>query len=395
VDGLTLGDVVAALDELYPPQWAEDWDAVGLVCGDPADPVRRIAFAVDPVKATVDEALGRGAQLLITHHPLFLRGTHGVPAGTPKGNLVHRLIRGGAGLLVAHTNADVADPGVSDAIADRLGLTGTVPLRPTAPAPQDKIVTFVPYAAAERMVDALAAAGAGAIGDYSRCAWTTIGEGTFRPEEGSEPTVGQVGAIEVVGETRVEMVLPRERRGAVVAALRAAHPYEEPAFDVLELAVLPGARGVGRVGTLPVAMTLADFVAHAARVLPASAAGLRAAGDPDRPIRTVAVVGGAGDGYLTDAVRAGADAYLTADLRHHPASEHTERGGPALVDASHWTTERPWLDDAARRLGALLRARHGEAGATVDIFVSDLVTDPWTLHALAVTTPEKEASTTP
>ncbi|HEV7825465.1 MAG TPA: Nif3-like dinuclear metal center hexameric protein [Mycobacteriales bacterium] len=395
MDPITLGDVVAAFDALYPPQWAEDWDAVGLVCGDPADPVRRILFAVDPVKATVDEALGLGAQLLVTHHPLFLRGVHGVPATTYKGDLVHRLIRGGAGLLVAHTNADVADPGVSDALADRLGLTGTVPLAPSAPAPLDKIVTFVPHADAGRLVDALAAAGAGAIGDYSRCAWTTTGTGTFRPEAGADPTIGTVGTVEEVGETRVEMVLPRERRGAVVAALRAAHPYEEPAFDVLELAALPGTRGIGRVGTLPRAMTLADFVAHAARVLPASAAGIRAAGDPDRVIRTVAVAGGAGDGHLADAVASGADAYLTADLRHHPASEHTERGGPALVDASHWTTERPWLDDAARRLVALLRARHGEAGATVDVAVSDRVTDPWTLHTAPTIHPDKEASTTP
>jgi putative NIF3 family GTP cyclohydrolase 1 type 2 len=336
-----------------------------------------------------------GAQLLITHHPLFLRGTHGVPATDHKGALVHRLIRGGTGLLVAHTNADVADPGVSDALAARLGLTGTVPLRPTALDPLDKIVTFVPYAEAERMVDALAAAGAGALGDYTRCAWTTIGEGTFRPEEGAAPSLGQVGEVEVVGETRIEMVLPRHRRAAVVAALRATHPYEEPAFDVFELAALPGRRGIGRVGTLPEPMSLAEFVAHAARVLPGSAAGIRAAGDPDRPVRTVAVAGGAGDGHLADAVRAGVDVYLTADLRHHPASEHVERGGPALVDASHWTTERPWLDDAAARLASALRVRHGDAGATVDLSVSDLVTDPWTLHADPANYPDKEASTTP
>jgi dinuclear metal center YbgI/SA1388 family protein len=401
VDQITLGDVVAAFDALYPPDWAEDWDAVGLVCGDPAEPVRRILFAVDPVGVTVDEALARGAQLLVTHHPLFLRGVHGVPATTPKGALVHRLIRGGAGLLVAHTNADVADPGVSDALADRLGVSGTVPLRPSAPAPLDKIVTFVPHADADRLVDALAAAGAGAIGAYSRCAWTTSGTGTFRPEEGADPAIGSVGTIEEVGETRVEMVLPRDRRSAVVAALRAAHPYEEPAFDVVELAALPGRRGIGRVGTLPRTMTLAEFVAHAARVLPGSAAGIRAAGDPDRPVRTVAVAGGAGDGHLADAVGSGADVYLTADLRHHPASEHSERGGPALVDASHWTTERPWLDDAARRLAAALRVRHGDTGATVELLVSDLVTDPWTLHTDPATHPDpaihpdKEASTTP
>jgi dinuclear metal center YbgI/SA1388 family protein len=397
VNELTVGDVVAAFDALYPPEWAEEWDAVGLVCGDPAEPVRRVHLAVDPIRATVDETLDTGAQLLITHHPLLLRGVHGVPATDHKGRLVHRLIRGGAALLVAHTNADVANPGVSDALADRVGLADTVPLRTADPEPLDKIVTFVPHAAAGRVVDALAGAGAGAIGDYTRCAWTTTGTGTFRPEDGATPAIGSVGRIEEVGETRVELVLPRARRAAVVAALRSAHPYEEPAFDVFELAALPGDRGIGRVGVLAETMTLAEFTAHVARVLPGSAAGVRAAGDPDRPIRTVAVQGGAGDGQLGDAVRVGADAFLAADLRHHPASEHTERGGPALVDASHWSTERPWLDDAARLLGAALRARHGDLGATVDLSVSDLITDPWTLHAGQPLhlDPDKEASTTP
>jgi dinuclear metal center YbgI/SA1388 family protein len=396
VDALTLADVVAVFDELYPPAWAEDWDAVGLVCGDPAAPVRRVRFAVDPVAATVAEALAADADLLITHHPLLLRPVHGVPATTYKGRLVHDLIRGGTGLLVAHTNADNANPGVSDALAARLGLRDTTPLRPAAPEPLDKIVTFVPHADAERVVDALAAAGAGTIGDYTRCAWTVRGEGTFRPEDGAAPAIGRVGQVEVVGETRVELVLPRHRRAAVVAALRSAHPYEEPAFDVLELAGLPDDRGIGRVGTLPGPVPLREFVSQVAAALPASAAGIRAAGDPDRLVRTVAVQGGAGDGNLTAAVRAGADAYVTADLRHHPASEHMEQGGPALVEASHWSTERPWLDGAARRLAAALRARHGDLGATVDLAVSDLVTDPWTLHAAPQgTDPDKEASTTP
>jgi putative NIF3 family GTP cyclohydrolase 1 type 2 len=359
--------------------------------------VRRVHFAVDPVSATVGEALDAGAGLLITHHPLFLRGVHGVPATTDKGRLVHRLIRGGGALLVAHTNADVANPGVSDALADRVGLADTVPLRPADPEPLDKIVTFVPHDDADRVVDALAEAGAGAIGDYSRCAWTTTGTGTFRPEDGAAPAIGTVGRIEVVGETRIELVLPRHRRSAVVAALRSVHPYEEPAFDVFELAALPGDRGIGRVGVLPEPTTLAAFTAHVARVLPWSAAGVRAAGDPDRPIRTVAVQGGAGDGQLGDAVRSGADVFLAADLRHHPVSEHLERGGPALVEASHWSTERPWLDAAARRLGAALRVRHGELGATVDLTVSDLVTDPWTIHVGRPQhlDPDKEASTTP
>ena len=378
-----LAELIAALDGWFDPSWAESWDAVGLVCGDPDESVGRVLLAVDAVPATVAEAIDGGAGLLITHHPLLLTGVHGVPANDPKGRLVHRMIRAGLAHFVAHTNADVARPGVSDALAERLGLTGLRPLDPQPADPLDKLVVFVPEGDAERLVDALAAAGAGRLGDYERCAWQTNGSGTFRPLAGADPAIGTVGRIERVAEARVEMVVPAARRRAVLAALRSTHPYEEPAFDLLVQHRLPGERGTGRVGELPEPMTLAEFTRLAAGALPATAWGVRAAGDPDRPVRTVAVCGGSGGSLVGAAGRAGADALLTADLKHHPALEAvTERGGdgPALVDAAHWATEAPWLDAVA----AALRARFG---TTVDVRVSRLVTDPWTVHV-----PSPEAS---
>ena len=362
-----LGDVVAALDELYPPGTAESWDAVGLVVGDPDAVVRRVLFAVDPVAAVVSEAAERGADLLVTHHPLYLRGTTSVAATTPKGRVVHRLVSGRCGLFVAHTNADVASPGVSDALAELLGLVDVRPLTPLAADPLDKLVVFVPVDDADRVLDALAAEGAGAIGDYDRCSWRTTGEGTFRPLPGASPTVGAVGEVAAVPEARLEVVLPRGRRDAVVRAMLAAHPYEEPAYDVLELASVAGSRGLGRVGRLPESMTLAELTRLAADALPATSWGVRAAGDPLQVIETLAVCGGAGDSLLREA--SCADAFLTSDLRHHPASEAPE--GLALLDAAHWATEWPWLQDAARRLTEM---------TSVDTAVSTLVTDPWTLH---------------
>lgn len=365
-----LGDVVAAMQRLYPESWAESWDAVGLVCGDPDDDVRRILLAVDPTPATVAEAIDGGAQLLITHHPLFLRGVHGVPASTPKGRLVHRLIRAGVGLYAAHTNADCADPGVSDALALALGLVDLRPLRPRDADPLDTLITYVPTADAERLVDALSAAGAGAIGNYTRCAFTSDGRGTFEPRSGATPAVGRVDERAHVAETRIEMVLPRAGRGEIVAALRATHPYEEPAFSLLETAALPGSRGTGRIGHLPRPMTLREFVDDVAERLPRAPVGVRAAGDPDDVLATVAVCGGAGDSLLGDATAAGVDCYLTGDLRHHPATEHALAGGPALIDVGHWASEWPWLSHAARAL---------TAATGVETVVSDIVTDPWTL----------------
>ncbi|MQA85628.1 MAG: Nif3-like dinuclear metal center hexameric protein [Streptosporangiales bacterium] len=271
--------MVATFERIYDPAWAESWDAVGLVCGDPEAPVRRVLFAVDPTAAVVDEALEWGADLLVAHHPLLLRPVHGVPATMPKGRVVHRLIGRGVGLYVAHTNADVACPGVSDALADAVGLGGFdgAALRPLAPS--------------------------------------------------------------------------------------AADPS--------------GGRGLGRLGRLPEPVTLATFVGRVAAGLPETPAGLRVAGDPDLPVHTVALCGGAGDSLLDEARAAGADVYLTADLRHHPASESREHGPPALVDASHWATEWPWL---ASRSGPLTRLLDALAvrGTTVETHISAIVTDAWT-----------------
>ena len=259
----TLAELVEVLDGFYPPATAESWDAVGLVVGDPEQDVRRVLLAVDPVEATVREALDGGFDLLLSHHPLYLRGTTTVAATSPKGRAVHALVRGGCGLFVAHTNADVARPGVSDALAAAVGLGGVEPLQP----------------------------------------------------------------------------LPTD---------------------------LSGPLGLGRVGDLPEPMTVRELVDRVAAALPRTAAGVRARGDPDRVVRRLAVCGGAGDSLLVEAAGA-ADAFLTADLRHHPASEAPD--GLVLLDAAHWATEWPWLQDAATRL---------RAAATVETVVSEIDTDPWT-----------------
>ncbi|GGN29256.1 dinuclear metal center YbgI/SA1388 family protein [Actinoplanes campanulatus] len=266
----TVRTVVDALDTRYPRNWAESWDRVGLVLGEFDHPVARVLCVVDCVPETVEQAVDLGADLIVAHHPLFLKPVSSIAPDTFKGRIVHRLIRADVALYTAHTNADVANPGVSDALAARLGLTD---LRPLAPAEG-------------------AAAGEG--------------------------------------------------------------------------------RGLGRIGVLPGPLTLAELTRLAAERLPATSAGVRSAGDPDRPIRTVAVCGGAGDSFLRDATRAGVDAYLCADLRHHPVSEHLAAGGPALLDVAHWASERPWLDDVAAWLREVF---------PIEVVVSDVDTDPWTVHA--------------
>lgn len=373
----SLREVIDVLDTAYPPSLAEGWDSVGLVAGDPADPVHKVLLAVDATAEVVDEALEWGAQLLFVHHPLLLRGVDTVGAHTPKGALIHRLIRGGCALFTAHTNADRANPGVSDALAGALGLTGLRPLEAKPEPATDKWVVMVPSGAADSVRQALFDAGAGALGNYTECCWTTSGTGQFRPVGAADPALGVLGELEHVEESRIEVIAPRRSRDRVLAALRAAHPYEEPAFDVLELAELPSARGLGRVGELPETVTLAEFTESVAAALPATVWGVRAAGDPDRPIRTVAVCGGSGDSFLGAVAALDVDAYVTADLRHHPADEHLRAGGPALVDVAHWASEYPWCAQARDVLDAAFAGRDGWQAR-----VSRLRTDPWTTAAV-------------
>ena len=268
----TLGQLMLAVEELWPESLAESWDEVGLVAGHPSADVTRVMFAVDPTIEVIDEAIGWGAELLITHHPLLLKGVTSVAANTPKGRAVHRLIESGTALLTVHTNGDSAVGGVSDVLADALGLENVSPLTPAA--------------------DGL-------------------------PEE-----------------------------------------------------------GIGRVGDLRESMTLGDFAARVFGILPAVAGGVRVSGDKDGLVQRVAVCGGAGDS-LFDQVRASnADLYVTADLRHHPASEAREaavNGRPYLIDVSHFASEWLWLPAAAEALGNVL----ADQGLDVEIRVSTTNSDPW------------------
>ncbi|GAB3273941.1 Nif3-like dinuclear metal center hexameric protein [Arthrobacter pigmenti] len=268
----TLGEVLLAAEELWPASLAEKWDAVGLVAGRTSKPVQKILLGVDPTSAVVDEALEWGADLLVTHHPLLLRPVNSVAATSFKGDVVHRLIEGGCGLLTVHTNGDSSVGGVSDVLADALGLQDVQPLK--------------------------------------------------------QATAG----------------LDEE--------------------------------GIGRYGDLAEATSLSDFAAKVFSILPAVAGGVRVAGEHDGIVRRVAVCGGAGDALFDEVRACSADVYVTADMRHHPASEAREAaadGRPYLIDVSHFGSEWLWLTPAAEALDNVL----GDQGYAVDIRVSSINTDPW------------------
>ena len=366
-----LADWVSLVHDVYPPADAADWDAVGLHVGTPDDRVSQVLVCLDVTREVVDEAVTVGAELILAHHPLLFRPLDRLTPDTAAGAVALHAARSGRSILAAHTNLDVAVGGTSDPVTDLLGLVDVEPLVPTPLPGQLMLVTFVPTADTAAVVDALASAGAGRIGEYSSCSFRTPGTGTFRPSDAADPTVGARGQLNEVGEDRLEMVVDADRVRAVVDALLAAHPYEEVAYQLYPIKRLgTGEKGLGRVGRLPKPTELGAIARRVADDLPSP--HLRLAGDPGRSVNRVAVCGGAGDGLIDAALAAGAELYVTGDLRHHPTLDATARG-MALIDAGHHWTEVPALTGASDLLGR----RAGERGLSAGLLASKVRTDPW------------------
>jgi dinuclear metal center YbgI/SA1388 family protein len=370
----TVADWVALTDRHWPERDAEGWDRAGLQVGDPAAAVDTVLVCLDVTREVLDEAEAAGAQLVLAHHPLLLRGLERLTPDTAPGALALRAARAGIALLAAHTNFDGAEGGTSDPVVALLGLRDVRPLVPPRfgdLGQQVKLVTFVPAEHTAAVLDAMSAAGAGQIGEYAACSFRVAGTGTFRPSERANPAVGERGKLNEEPEDRLEMVLPRGRAAEVVAALRGAHPYEEVAFDLVPLVALPeSGKGLGRVGDLAEPMTLRAAARLLAGGLPSSF--LRTAGDPDRLLRRIAVCGGAGDSLIGAALASGADCFVTGDLRHHPALDALTMG-MTLIDAGHYPTEAAALP----HLLGTLRDGASRAGLRARLVASAIRTEPW------------------
>ncbi len=352
----TVGDWVELVHRRWPAATAEPWDNVGLLVGDPAAAASTVLVALDVTAPVLAEAAEVGAGLVVAHHPLVLRPLASVQAGDPVGGLVLRAARQGAAVLAVHTNFDVAAAGSpSDVVADLLDLAGRQPLRPTRAVSDAayKYVVFCPVEATANVLDAAARAGAGVIGNYSHCSFRTPGTGTFLPEEGAHPAVGEVATLNQVAEERLEVLVPADRLAAVQAAVVAAHPYEEVAADTYPLHAGSGP-GLGRVGRLPAPLPLATLAERLRAGLPAP--GLRMAGDPGRQVQRVAVLGGSGGDEVAAAVAAGADCYVTGDLKHHQVLAALA-AGMACIDATHAATEQAALPGLADQLRTDAAAR--------------------------------------
>jgi dinuclear metal center YbgI/SA1388 family protein len=332
----TVRDVLAALEQIAPQRYALTSDRIGLQVGDLDQRVTTAVVGLDRSLGAVQYAADLHADLLLTHHPLIFSPLASVDTRSHDGRTVVKLLRQGTSFIAAHTNWDAAQGGINDTLAELLGLTNIASFGMCAEVPQFKLVFTCPPDSVEQVIDAASEAGAGIIGAYSRCAFSSTGLGEFTGDESTNPAVGQRGRQERVEETRVEMVLREANAKAVLRAARKAHPYEEPALDLFVLQGL-NEQPLGRVGTLPTPISLGEFASLVDRNL---AVRCWTWGDPAAKIKKVAVMGGAADGAWMDAQRAGADVLLTGEVKQQNGLEASESGMP-LIAAGHYQTEHP------------------------------------------------------
>lgn len=354
----TIDDFIHELDEIAPPDLADSGDHIGLQVGDGSWEVRRVCVSVDTSDAVVEAAVECKADLLIAHHPLIHAALTSLTVDDPVARRVTKLVRADTAVFVLHTNYDTAPGGINDALAAKLGVLDCEPLTRRKSDPFVKIAVFVPEEAVEDVRNAMAEAGAGVIGQYTHCSFRTPGIGSFVPLETARPYIGKAGRLEEVEEYRLEMICAASWADNVITAMLEAHPYDEVAYDIYQLANEPAHYGYGRVGTLDKQVGIREFAQKVKTALELDRVGVW--GDLDKQVRRVALCGGGGSSLFKEAAQAGADVYVTGDTKHH---DRLDAGalGLAMIDAGHFETEKPGMMALTERL------RKTFAGSGVEI----------------------------
>lgn len=332
-ESLTAAKIAKLMEEWAPLSLAYEWDNVGLQVGTLKKDVSKVLITLDVIETVVDEAIEKNADFIIAHHPLLFKPIIQLDSDSPRGRVIEKLLRHGITVYAAHTNLDITDGGVSDMLADLLGLEETQVLASDKQEKLYKLAVFVPKTHAEQLRQALGDAGAGYIGDYSHCSFQTAGQGSFQPQEGSDPYLGKTGELERVDEIKIETIISQSDVKKIQEVVYETHPYEEPAFDLFPLANQGKTLGAGRIGILRNELTVKELceliknkwdIPH-----------LRVTGNIDQQVKKVAVLGGSGESFINEAKAKNADVYITGDLTFHP-SQDTWQEGMVLIDAGHY-----------------------------------------------------------
>ncbi|SDY52641.1 dinuclear metal center protein, YbgI/SA1388 family [Evansella caseinilytica] len=361
--------IIQAFEAFAPKALAVEGDKIGLQIGTLNKPVKKIMVALDVLEAVADEAIAEGVDMIIAHHPIIFRPLKTLRTDQAYGRTIEKLIKHDVTVYAAHTNLDVAPGGVNDWLAEALELENTEVLAETTEDILKKLVVFVPEDHAAAVREAIGNAGAGHIGNYSHCTFQTQGTGTFKPGAGTDPYIGEQGKLAFVSELKLESIFPASLQKKVLRAMSDAHPYEEVAYDIYDLAVEGPSFGLGRIGRLKQEMTLETFAKYVKEKYDVS--GVRVVGDLLRPVKKVAVLGGDGNKYAQTALFKGADVFVTGDLYYHVAHDVMQEG-LAMVDPGH-NVEKVMKEGVQQ----LLKTFIDEKGYATEVIASAIHTDPF------------------
>lgn len=359
----TIRDLTHFMEQWAPLAYQESYDNSGLLVGDPSIEITGVLVTLDATEAVIDEAIAKGCNVIVAHHPIIFKGLKKLTGKNYVERTVIKAIKNDVALYAVHTNLDNVTGGVNFKIAQQLGLQNVQILASKAQT-LTKLITFVPMADTQRVLDALHAAGAGQIGNYSHASFRVEGTGAYQAGAGANPAMGQIGEYHQEPEHRIEVILPTHRQERVLAALRQAHPYEEVAYDLILLDNQHGDVGAGAIGNLPEAITEIEFLTRLKTQMNVTL--IRHTPFLNRPIRRVAVCGGVGSFLLDDAIRAGADVFVTADYKYHEFFDAEDR--IVIADINHYESEQFTKQ--------LIQERLSENFSTFAIILSETATNP-------------------
>lgn len=325
-------NIIQIVEEFAPKYLAYNDDKIGLQLGTLNKEIKKVMLTLDVLENVVDEAIEKGVDLIISHHAIMYKPLKTLRTDLPQGKLLEKLIKNDISVYVAHTNLDAAENGVNDTLAALLNLNKVEILEPTYSQRLKKLVVFVPETHQKVVLDALAANGAGWIGNYSHCSFNLEGIGTFMPRKGTNPYIGEENKLEQVKEVRIETIVPEGLQNKIIRAMLNVHPYEEVAYDIYPLEFQGKQYGIGRIGKLGNSMTLLEFSNYVKEKLHID--GIRVTGDFSKEIKKVAVVGGDGNSFVMKAAFKGADVLVTGDIYYHVAHEAMAEN-LAIIDAGH------------------------------------------------------------
>ncbi len=362
--------VIQMLEQFAPKTYAMDGDPIGLLVGSLNKKVSTVMTALDVLEIVVDEAIEKNVDMIIAHHPIIFRPLKRIVMDEPGGKLIEKLIKHDIAVYAAHTNLDVAKGGVNDMLAEALKLKNTSVLIPTYEENMKKLAVYVPIEQTDKVLAALGDAGAGFIGEYSHCSFSTQGTGRFLPGSNAKPFIGEKGKMEEVSEVKIETIYPESLEKKIVSAMIKSHPYEEPAYDIYPLSLKGEELGLGRIGELAEEMTLREFAEHVKETLDVNR--VRVIGDHLAKVKKIAVLGGDGNKYYQQAKRKGADVYVTGDFYYHTGHDALNIG-LNIVDPGHHVEKV-----MKKGLSELLGKRAIQLGYDVNFIPSEPDTDPFT-----------------